>query len=488
MRDLILVLSFEEPYAANIAAKLRAEKIACKVMAGGASAEQVLTKQPLGIILAGGLTGRIPEELDGQLLRSGIPLLALGDIAAPVAALLGGQYGETIVVNDVNTLVFAPSRITQDITQSERMFGTIRPLSLTQDLESLATMDGHTLGFSHKTLDIYALECQLEPNDSDLMRLLMQFCMDVCGATQWWSEDAFISQARADIVEAAGDQHAICVLSGGLDSGVTALLAHRALGEQLTCIFIDTGLLREDEAAETIGYYRKAGINLLKVDAAQQFFDTLRGLTTYQDKRQAIMDTLQATLDEAAASLDFSLLIDSVSAQVHAGGVSHRFTLPHLSHEIKRIAPLSDLYKEEIRHVGEALGMPQDITRMQPFPWTGLGLRVVGECTPQKIELLRRADAVFQDEIKEAGLHKRLWKYFAVLYDVPNHLQAQSQALALRAVSASLQGNDVKAVPARLPWDLLEHYTQYILSNHPQVAKVVYDLTPGSNLADSEWH
>lgn len=488
MRDQILVLNFEDTYAAGIATKLRAEKIACKVLPGNIAAEHVLTHQALGLILAGGITGQIPDQLDGRLLRSGIPVLALGDTAAPVCSLLGGQYGDALVLDEVNTMVFAPSRITQGLENSERMFSSVRPLTLTPDLEQIAAVEGHILGFTHKTLEIYALDCQLEPNDSDLMNILLQFSMDVCGATQWWSEDSFISQARADIIEAAGDDPAVCVISGGLDSGVTALLAHRALGERLTCIFIDTGLLRENEAMETAGYYRKAGLNLMKVDASQRFLEALKGLSSYQDKRRAIMDTLEKELNQVTQNLHFGLLIDSASAQVRTNASAQRFTLPRLSRERKRIAPLNDLYKEEIRHVGEALGMPEEIIRVQPFPWTGLGLRIMGECTPQKVELLRRADALFRDLIKEAGLHKRLWKFFALLSQVPHQQNSDTVVIALRAVTSSLQGNEVLALPARLPYDLLERYTQLILPNYPQVAKIVYDLTPGSTLRDSDWY
>jgi GMP synthase (glutamine-hydrolysing) len=488
MRDQILILNFEDSYAASIATKLRAEKIACMVLPGSATTEQVMAEQSLGIILAGGLTGQIPDQLDGQLLRSGIPLLALGDTAAPVCALLGGQYGDVLSLNEVDTMCFQPSRVTRELTESERMFLSFRPLELTDDLHAIANVGEHILGFTHKTLDIYALDCQLESNDPDIMSILMQFAMDVCGATQWWSVEAFINQAKADLVAAANQRPALCILSGGLDSGVAALLAQKALGNQLTCIFVDTGLLRENEVVETTGYYRRAGLNLLKIDASQRFFQALKNLKDQSAKLKAIMGTLQSELSRAIASLEYHLLVDSASTQLNTTGTSQRFTLAHLHDRSRIICPLHGLYKEEIRQVGEALGMPQEITRMQPFPWTGLGLRVTGECTPQKIRLLRRADAIFQEEIRDAGLNKRLWKYFVTLHHMPCEQNHEALIIALRAVSSSLQGNDIKAIPARLPYDLLERFTGRILSNHPQVIKVVYDLTPGSSLQDAEWN
>lgn len=487
MRDQILILNLDNSYSAAIASKLRAEKISTRILPATTSAEQLMNEEALGIILSGGINGEIPTDFDGQLLRYGIPVLALGNAAPAVATLLGSKIGEAQQINEVDTLTFHPSRITENLDESERMFGTIYTLGLTDDLEPLASHDGNVVGIAHKTLSIYAIGCQLEPNDPDLIRLIMQFATDVCGCTKWWSEDAMISIARSSISEAAGEGRALCVMSGGLDSGVTALLAHRALGGRLTCLFVDTGLLRENEVVEFAAYYKSCGLNLQIIDAEKQVLAGLKGLTSQQDKQHALRGTLQRVLEETAAQLDFDLLIESKSSDFLFSGKKAPSSSILLASGVPAIAPLEDLFKDEIRRVGEALGMPAEMTGMQPFPWTGLALRVIGECTGDKLDLLRWADARFQDEIKQAGLAKRLWKYFAMLYDVPYQNATPSLVIALRAVSISHTGSDLRALPARLPYDLLERYTQRVLDYAPQVSRVIFDLTPGSGLQETEW-
>ena len=489
MRDQILVLNFNSIYAAAIAARLRAEKIYCRIVPGDTPAEDVISEEALGMIFAGGLTGEMPGSLDGQLLRTGMPVLALGDTAAAVATLLGGSVGEKNEINKVDTIRLHPSRITGDLEQSERMLGVVYPLGLTDDLNPLAQNgEDFILGVSHKTLDIYALQCQLEPNDPDMMGILLRFSQDVCGCTKWWSEDAFISVAKAAISEAAGDGNALCVMSGGLDSGVAALLAHRALGDRLHCIFVDTGLLREQEVDSFAAYYKNAGLNLNIIHSSERFLDALIGVSEQDEKRKVISEILLSELEKALLGISFDLVIESCSGTAFISKQEYSASnTPRLMTGKPSIAPLSELFKDEIRLIGEALGMPQELTKMQPFPWTGLALRVMGECTREKLSILRRADAEFSEEIRNAGLTRKLWKFFAMLYHAPYKNNTNSMVIALRAVTASHQGSDVRAMPARLPYDLLERYAQRIMSAYPMIGKVVYDLTPGSSLQQIEW-
>lgn len=486
MQDQILILNFDNAYSATIASRLRAERIAAKILPGHTTAEQVLAKESLGVILSGGISGDIPVSLDGQLLRSGIPILALGNIVPAVITLLGGQVEEALPVNKVDTLTFLPSRVTEDLGESERMFGTLFPLSLTDDLEPLATYHDLALGASHKTQEIYAVGCQLEPNDPDMFNLMMQFATNVCGCTPWWSEDAFISLARTAIQEAAGEERAICVMSGGLDSGVTALIAHRALGDRLTCLFVDNGLLRENEMVEFAAYYKGLGLQLNIINARERVLSALAGKINQEDKRQALRKVLSQVLEEAAADMCYSLQVVSSSSDHLFAGRNAPATSPLLKPKTRSIAPLNDLFKDEIRRIGEALGMPQEMTNMQPFPWSGLALRILGECTVDKLNLLRWADHQYCNDIKEAGLSKRLWKYFAMLCDIPYQGEQPALAIALRALSISHTGSDLRALPARLPYDLLERYTQRAQSYDKRIRKIIYDLTPGASLQETE--
>lgn len=487
MRDQLLILNFDSSYAAAIAARLRAERISARVLPGHTSAEVIMNEGALGVILSGGTGSELPKDFDGQLLRYGVPVLALGSAAPVVASLLGGKAGPPEEVKEVDTLVFGPSKITQGLTQSERLFDTIHELHPSDDLIPLAYYNDRPIGLAHKSLDIFAINCQLEPNDPDMMGLLMQFAVDVCGCTKWWGEDAFISIARAEIVEAAGEGQALCVMSGGLDSGVTALLAHRALGQRLTCVFVDTGLLREHEVMEFSAYYKSAGLNLQVINAADRVLDALSGKRSPQSKCEALHAVLADVLSETAEALEYSLLVESSSSDYLFTGAKKAGKHSLINKRTPAIAPLRDLFKDEIRQVGVALGMPTEITAMQPFPWTGLALRIIGECTQGKLSLLRRADALFRHEIKEAGLHKRLWKYFSTLYELPYQDEGPALVVGLRAVSISHTGSDLRALPARLPYDLLERTSQQLLAQEAQLAKVIYDLTPSQNLQETEW-
>lgn len=487
MRDQLLVLNFDNAYAAAITSKLRAERIACTILPGNTPVEHLVNQESLGLILAGGMSGQVPKDLDGQLLRAGMPVLALGDTAAAITALLGGQYEDALSINEADTLHFMPSKITKDLSISERLFDKVRPLVASVDLEPLATINEQVLGLMHKQLSIFMLGCQLEPNDPDIMSLLTQFAMDVCGATQWWSEDAFISEARAAILHAAGEGHALCLMSGGLNSGVAAMLAHRALGQRLTCLFIDTGLLRENEVTSFASYYKHVGLNLKVIDAADPCLKALSGLTGSSDKLAALYRCLQGILDQEMENLPHSLVVHAGSADGMLRDQSSRPLLPQLLARDKCISPISELFKDEIRLVGDALGMPQEMTRMQSFPWTGLALRIAGELTPEKLYLLRRADALFQDEIINQGLAKRLWKFFATLNTTTYKQRDDALTIVLRAVSASHQGSEVRALPARLPWDLLERYTERVLGALPALSQVVMDLTPSQSLQEIEW-
>ncbi len=485
MLDQLLVLSFSAPHAAAIAARLRAEKIYCRILPGATPPEQVAQFQALGIILAGGITGDTAQALDGRLLRTGMPVLALGDAAAAVGLLMGATLSDKQDLSEVATLTLLPSRITGEGGASERFLGAVFPLTLTDDLQPLAMRGEDIVGFSHKTHHIYALQAQLESNDPDMMNLLARFAQDVCGATRWWGPEAFIGSAKADILAAAGEGRALCVMSGGLDTGVSALLAHRALGGRLTCLFVDTGLLRENEAEIFAAYYRGAGLNLITVQAGERFFSGLAGKTTPDEKTDAIRETMQAVLQEATDGMDFSLVIEAFTADAMLSGAQRKKRA--YADAKATFSPLSELFKDEIRQVGEALGLPQDITRIQPFPWTGLALRVLGECTAAKAALLRRADAIFREEIQAAGLNKRLHKYFALMLPGQCDLGEEELVVVLRAVSASHQGGDTRAVPARLPYDLLERYTERVLGMDARIIRVVYDLTPAATSQQVEW-
>ncbi len=486
MQDMLLILNFDDRYASAAAVRLRGEGIYCRILPGDATPGEVLALAPLGIVLAGGVKGKVPLSLDGRLLHAGIPILALGNTAASVGILLNGKAMEMENVEEVDTVRFESSPLTEELTESERMLHTIYPLELTEELSPIAWTRESVIGFRHDALSIYALGFQIESNDPDGLNILLRFAREVCGCTTWWNESAFISQARSDIAAKVGEGVAICAMTGGLDSGVSATLAHRALGDRLRCFFVDTGLLRLNEAEEFLDYYQeKENLHITRINAQDRFLEALKGKQTDEEKRATIDQCLRETLAEAVAGVEYTAIIRGITCgDVLRVGCSQTL-LPSEGKQI--IAPLKELFKEEVRYVGEKLGMPLEITAAQPFPGTGLAMRIMGEATKDKLDTLRCADALFCDMMVEAGLHKRLWKYYAMLH--PSNKAEGSAVISLRAISrVDMQSGEVAAVPARLPYDLLERYVQSVREGCPGIAKVVYDVTPGTVSQSVPWH
>lgn len=480
MQDQLIILNFDKQYAAALASRLRAEAIYCRILPGDSAAETVRAEGPQGLVLAGGISGQFSGDIDPGLLHLGIPVLALGDAAPVAAALLGAEAWEKRTVNDVGTVQFVPSPITGEMDETERQLQFVSPLTLPQGMEPLAQWEDAVIGAQHLELRVYTLQFQLETNDMDMMGLLMRFATQVCGCTPWWSEEAFIAKTKAAIAQKVGNGRAVCIMSGGLSSGVNAVLAHRVLGDRLQCLFVDSGLLRDHETERFVEYYRdRMGLNLQVIHAKPHFMEALKGLEKPDDKQAVIMRTLEEMLRQTMETLTYDLLLLPVNANqlmTDPGAVS---PIPQIRQDKPVMMPLSELFKEEIRFVGEELGMPPEVTQAQPFPWTGLALRVIGECTAGKLAMLRQADAIFSEEIRGAGLSKKFWKYFAVLYHLPYRQEPSAAVIVLRAVTASHQGGEVHALAARLPYDLLERYTARTREACPQVRKVLYDLTPG---------
>ena len=488
MQDQLIILNFDKQYAAALATRLRAENIYCRILPGSTQAGDIRAIAPEGLILAGGVSGYFGNEIDPELMHLGIPVLALGDAAPVTAALLGAEAWEKRAINDIGTVHFLPSPVSGEMDEIERQLQYVSPLILPEGMEPLAEWEDAIIGAQHPELKVFTLQCQLEANDMDMMGLLMRFATEVCGCTPWWTEEAFINQTKAAIADKVGDGKAVCIMSGGLSSGVNALLAHRVLGDRLQCLYVDSGLLRAGETEHFVEYYRgRMGLNLQVIHAESHFLEALQGLESPENKQQAIQRTFQEMLEQAMEAMEYDVFIMPANADILLDGQGGDDTMPIISQDKPVMMPLGELFKGEIRFVGEKLGMPPEITQMQPFPWTGLALRVIGECRPDQLNMLRKADALFSEEIRAAGLARKLWKFFAVLYHLPYHQELDAAVIALRAVTASHQGGEVHALAARLPYDLLERYTERVKEACPQVRKVVYDLTPGHSSPDIEW-
>ena len=482
MRDMVLVLNFDDTASRAVTRKLRSERVLCKIVPGSISLEEVQSQDPMGLLLAGGSAGQLPAGLDGRLVGSGLPVLALGDAAALLLIRLGGTAGDPVLQGAVTALTYRASPLLEGIEDGERLLPCARELTLPQDTAPLCRAQEVIVGFAHERLPLYGMQIEVEQNDPDGSMMLRNFALSICGCTTWWDDDAFTARAVEEIGRVVGGGRAVCAMTGGLDSGVSALLAFKALGKQLKCIFVDTGLLRDREGDDFMAFYRDAiGMDITRVYAQDRFLDALRGVTGAEEKRRVIGGVLRQILkeeEEKLGPLDARIRGTSYNDIMFGGGGA----AVELDGSLQVIEPVRELFKDEIRRIGDYLGIPADLISRQPFPGSGLALRIMGEVTEERLKTLRAADALFRSEVQRAGAGKRLWQYFAVLCPLPG---AESQSIiCLRAVQP---GDRSQAYAARLPYDVMETVTDLILRDQKNVRRVVYDLTPGSAYTGVEW-
>ena len=410
MRDMVLVLNFDDAASRAVTRKLRAERVLCKIVPGTISLEEIQAQSPLGLLLAGRVTGERVENADARIYQAGIPLLALGDAATALLSALGGMPGEVALKNAMANLEYTPCPLMQGVENGERLMQCARAYQMTDQLKPICRAPEAVIGFAHQELPLYGLQFEVEQNDMDGAQILKNFALSICGCTTWWDDDAFVARAVEEIGRVVGEGTAVCAMTGGLDSGVSALLAFRALGARLKCIFVDTGLLRENEGDRFMAFYGdKLGLNITRIYAQERFMQALRGVTDAGEKRRLVGQTMQQILDEETVKLGaFDAVIRGTSYNDIMFGQGDRRA--RLLGGGTVIEPVRELFKDEIRRVGDYLGIPQDLLSRQPFPGSGLALRILGEVTLERLQTLRAVDAIFREEVLRAGAQKRLWQ------------------------------------------------------------------------------
>ena len=487
MRDMVALIELDGAVCRSVARKLRAEHIYCKILPGTATAGDILAQEPSGVLLAGGDTG-FPAlfPADAGWTGTGLPLLALGDAALGLCLALGGSLTEPEAEARVApvTLNEGEEALFDQVEMGERYLTHPRFMVPTEDMKCVVSAEQGALGIHDAQTKTYGLAFQVEQNDPDGVQLLVNFCRQVCGCTPWWSNQAFVERAVEEIRRCVGDGEAVCALSGGVDSGVCALLGNMALGSRLHCIFVDTGLLRKDEGDRVMAFYGESvGLNLTRIDAGERFLQALKGVSHAAEKEKIIFRLLNEELEKAVQALgDVHILLQGTNYN-DTLSESGQFPLAAPEQGMQVIEPVRELFKDEIRRVGEELGLPPLIIQRQPFPGSGLALRILSDVTEEKLDILREADAIFRGEIEETGQSKRLWQYFATLADNPAE-EGRNMVVTLRAVQVY---DGSAAMAARLPYDMLEKVVQLIRDRVPQVRRVVYDLTPSSNYKGVEW-
>ena len=468
--DMILILKYSDEFAVEAARRLRDEHIYSRIISGMTTAAQIREIRPRGIILCGEAASA-QGVLDAQILDLGIPLLALGHASHMLLAALGGACAGVAISEKKAFISYGKSPLFAGLMDGERYLKETLTLMLPVDVQGTASAGGCTLAFECSAKKLYGVQFELERNDPEGTAILKNFARDLCGCTGWFTMKAALEQAQRALQEAAEQGgRALCAVSGGLDSAVTALLAHRVFGGRMTAIYVETGLMREGEGAAVQRELEALGIPLRSVDRSGVVLEALAHRRSMREKREVVFKCLHEEMISQAASISETkvLILGTNYNDVLRG----RETDGWKDCGMALLEPLAFLFKEEIRELAKEMGLAEELVQRKPFPMLGLGGRILGEVTGERLHALRTAEAIFDEEIRQAGLARKLHKYFPVLADADPVLD--STTIILRAVTIS----GGMLVPARLPYDLVERTVQRILAATPSVLRVFYDQTP----------
>ena len=501
-REAVVVIDFGSQYSMLIARRVRECQVYSEVLPYDAPWQRIASLKPRGFIFSGG---------PASVYDPGAPL-APAHIYESHLPILGICYGMQVLTHQLGGRVAPGTRheyghaILHQATVESPIFADL-PLSLPVwmshgdqivEMPPGFTTLGYTenspvaaMGNEHGIIGLqFHPEVAHTPQGKEILK---NFLYHICGCSGNWTAGNFIAESVARIRKQVGKGRVICALSGGVDSAVTAALVHRAIGDQLTCIFVNNGLLRKEEAERTINtFQRNLRMNIIYIDATDRFLQRLKGVSEPEMKRRLVGEEFIRVFEEEAAKLgrvDFLAqgtlypdVIESVTPESRAsakikthhnvGGLPTKMTL-------SLIEPLRNLFKDEVREVGLALGMPEEMVWRQPFPGPGLAIRIIGEVTGEKLEILRAADWIVMNEIKKAELYRQLWQSFAVLTDtrsvgVMGDFRTYGYLIAIRAVTSE---DAMTADWARLPYDLLAHISNRIVNEVPEVNRVVYDIS-----------
>ena len=498
--DEIIVLDFGSQYNQLITRRLRDFGIYSELLPHDISMTKIRQINPKGIIFSGGPNSIYDQnalKVDPEIFKLGIPILGICYGMQLMTSYLNGkvekaansEYGRAdIEVEDTNSILFAGLPKDEYVWMSHGDLVTGAPAGF----ETVASSKNCPIAaIANDQAKMYGIQFHAEVRNTQYgLDILRNFAFKVCGAKADWSMTDFIDLQIAEIRKTVGDKKVILGLSGGVDSSVTATLLHKAIGNQLTAIFVDHGMLRKNEGDEVMAALnRDLGVNIIRVNAQERFLNKLKGVTDPEQKRKIIgKEFIEVFADEAKKIKDVDFLAQgTLYTDVIESGTNTAQTikshhnvggLPKDLH-FKLIEPLRKLFKDEVRELGEKLGIPHDLVWRQPFPGPGLGIRVIGEVTEDKLKLVRDSDAILRDEIKKAGLQEKVWQYFTVLpgiksVGVMGDGRTYDYTIGIRAVT-SIDG--MTADFARLPWDVLQKISTRIVDEVPNINRVVYDVT-----------
>lgn len=498
MRETILVLDFGGQYNQLIARRVRDLAVYAEILPYDVTLERIKEYSPIGIIFTGGpssVTDDNAPKCDARLFDTGIPILGICYGSQLMGSVLGGhvkraanrEYGKTNIQYDTECPLFTGLKSESVCWMSHTYYVDTPPERFNV---CASTESCRVAAFCDVGRGLYGVQFHPEVVHTQYgNEILRNFLYRICRATGGWTMENYVDTAVAEIKRRVGDGRVLLGLSGGVDSSVAAVLLDKAIGKQLTCIFVDHGLLRKDEARQVREVFMDAyDMNLICVDASRRFITKLEGVTEPESKRKIIGEEFIRVFEEEAIKLgkvDFlaqgTIYPDVIeSGKGHAAVIKSHHNVGGLPDHVdfdEIIEPLRDLFKDEVRALGETMNMPRHIVWRQPFPGPGLAIRIIGDVTDEKISLLQDADAIFTYELERSGID--VWQYFAVLtgmrsVGVMGDERTYDYTIALRAVT-SVDG--MTADWARIPYDVMEKISNRIINEVPHVNRIVYDVT-----------